>query len=208
MSFEREAPELSQEDSNAAKTEFVEAVKRDLIIAGEWTPTAQRIVMERMWDRLRLTPIIDRKTNEITRVDTIYIGAISGSRYKANNASDDVIAEARATDVKAAFGADPKPMLVARLVELGIPQHEAQQYAGRVQREADGRVGWRGASGMLYASSAIRLEELNEAGRAEYLSPKRALAEATKAILAERKAEAARNSPAMDAARARVQGAF
>ena len=177
----RENPTIDAAALDAARDTFVTALRRELTVLGADTPEVETLLRAELHARLKTTPIMLADGSELARVDVRFIGFATGAALSATAAARDIADQARRAKALAAHGADPKGVLIARLVALGVPDHEAQGYAPRISRELDGRVSWM-ANGQRVATHGSTEPELQ-----------RAVESLTRAILAERERAAMRN---------------
>lgn len=191
----KKPPVLSAEQIEAVKAEFVNEVRREMLVIGE-DPRSPHIakLLAAMPDRMRVTPHV--MYNEV-RWDS----GVAGIVINPAPAADAIAKRAAAAAHLASFGPDPLELLVSRLVLLGVPEAEARQRAaGRILRREDGVVIARTADGKnLGVIPPTNLEYTDDEHMAKelapYRDPKQQLARVTRMILEERARGERGNTP-------------
>jgi hypothetical protein len=175
------APKIQPLDASQEATlraGYIAEVERELIIMGERDPVTAAILKE-MHEDIACTP-------RLGPAEVRWHGP-SGGAHKPASAAKSIAAMASERRHLLTFGPDPKELLVARLKELGVPEHEAKRRAEhRIQRLADGRVAFvDGVKTLSNAPEPVRDAEYTPDVLATMRDPKWALERATRAVLAD-----------------------
>jgi hypothetical protein len=160
------------------RKQFIAEVERELIIMGERDDVTAALLKE-MREDIVCTPKIS--------APEVRWPAPSGGALKPDAAAKEIAVLAKERRHLLTFGPDPKELLVARLKELGVPEHEAKQRAEyRIRRLEDGRVAFvDGTKDLTYGPEPTRDAEYTPEALAAIRDPKWALERATRAVLAD-----------------------
>lgn len=198
---------LSDDQIAKVKQEFISDAERELKILGAHSPEAVKLLLAmRDGDMGRL----EVKPGALACSVWFWAPRTNGGLNTAQKAADWVAEEMARRARSTAFGPDPEQVLIRRLVDVGVPKDEARALAAnRIERLDDGRVRARKRNGeTLFAFGEVTPRNA-DGSRREFTSEELAalrdhnkpVTELTRAILAEREADARQQAEYKEAAR-------